>query len=153
MHLAAACPYEANEVIFSETMWGNLYAWLISACGVTGPWGREIILACYQQNRLQPSVMLLLSKSRTQAPPHLHGKCTFLRITRRLPVKWVEHVKYDTNLSCYLHCHWNLQDACVTVKIILSIFGQGLSKEKAEKGKKKKQQCENRVVYIKQRFL
>lgn len=46
--------------IFSKTILHDLYAWLISACGVSGPWGWEIILACYQQNRLQPSAALLV---------------------------------------------------------------------------------------------
>lgn len=46
----------ANENILSQTTRGNLYAWFVSNRGVTGPWGWKIILACYQQNRLQPSV-------------------------------------------------------------------------------------------------
>lgn len=36
---------------------------------------------------------------------------------------YVYSVKCDTNLACYLHCHWNLQDSCICVKKRLGIFG------------------------------
>lgn len=49
---------------FSKNIWDNLYAWLISVHGITRPWGQEIILACYKQNRLQPSLAVLLFRTK-----------------------------------------------------------------------------------------